>query len=106
MPESCPKVDPDPKKRRHHKSARTENSVQNGPVDKFTALTATLFVTISVFMSRGHFPATFGQLMDSFWTTCGQLVDNLWATFGQQKWAIRNVSKNQDPNLSYILGAF
>ena len=31
--------------------------MQNGPVDKFTALTATIFVTISVFMSRAHFRA-------------------------------------------------
>ena len=31
------------------------NSVQNGPIEKFTALRATIFVTISVFMSRGNF---------------------------------------------------
>ena len=47
--------------------------MQNGPVDKFTALTRTTFVTISVFMSRGHFQATSGQhlvqLLDNFWTT-------------------------------------
>ena len=29
------------------------NSVQNGPIERSTALTGTIFVTISVFMSRG-----------------------------------------------------
>ena len=29
------------------------NSVQNGPIEKFPALTATIFVNISVFMSQG-----------------------------------------------------
>ena len=36
-----------------------QNSVQNGPVDAFTALTGTIFVTISVFRSQGHFWAIF-----------------------------------------------
>ena len=31
------------------------NSVQNAPIGEFTALTATIFVTISVFMSQGNF---------------------------------------------------
>ena len=31
------------------------NSVQNGPVDRFTALTVTIFVNFSVFVSRGDF---------------------------------------------------
>ena len=55
--------------------------MQNAPIDKFTALMGTTFVTISMFMSRGHFPANFGQLMDSFWTTRGQPLGN----FGAQK---------------------
>ena len=31
--------------------------MQNAPIESSTALTGTTFVTISVFMSRGHFPA-------------------------------------------------
>ena len=31
-----------------------QNSVQNAPIGVFTALTATIFVTISVFMSQGN----------------------------------------------------
>ena len=37
------------------------NSGQNRPIERSTALTGTIFVTISVFRSRGHFWATFGQ---------------------------------------------
>ena len=36
-----------PQKRSHR------NSVQNGPIERSTALTGTIFVTISVFMSQG-----------------------------------------------------
>ena len=50
--------------------------MQNGPVDKFTALTGTIFVTISVFESRGHFRTTFGQLPDNFQATFRQLLRN------------------------------
>ena len=67
-------------------SCAHRNSVQNAPIESSTALTGTTFVTISVFMSRGHFPATFGQLLVNF-----------RATFGQQKRAIRNVSKKSRP---------
>ena len=42
-------------------SCSHQNSVQNAPIESSTALTGTTFVTISVFMSRGHFPAPFGQ---------------------------------------------
>ena len=48
------------------------NSVQNGPIEKSTALTGAIFVTISVLMSRGDFRATFGQLLVNFRTTFGQ----------------------------------
>ena len=50
------------------------NSVQNGPIDSFTALTGTVFVAISVFMSPGHFPTTFGQLLDNFGQLGGQVT--------------------------------
>ena len=43
------------------------NSVQNGPIEKFTALTGTIFVSISMFMSRGNFRAIFGQPSGNFW---------------------------------------
>ena len=126
-------------------SCSHRNSVQNGPIDKFAALTGPIFVTISVFMSQGPkvdpdpkkrhhhknvrteilcrmvrlinsqlsrgpvswsflrlcLGATLQQPSGNLWTTFGQLVDNLWATFwetfGQQKWAIRNVSKKSRP---------
>ena len=42
------------------------NSVQNGPIERSTALTGTIFVTISVFMSRGHFRTTFGKKIASW----------------------------------------
>ena len=42
-------------------SCSHRNSVQNAPIEKFTALLGTTFVNISVFMSRGNFRATFGQ---------------------------------------------
>ena len=38
-----------------------QNSGQNRPVEGSTALTGTIFVTISVFRSRGNFWAAFGQ---------------------------------------------
>ena len=37
------------------------NSGQNRPIERSTALTGTIFMTISVFGSRGLFFATFGQ---------------------------------------------
>ena len=37
------------------------NSGQNRPIERSTALMGTIFMTISVFKSRGHFWATFGQ---------------------------------------------
>ena len=40
------------------------NSVQNGPVDNFTALTVTIFVSISVLVSQddfGHWPNRMNQ---------------------------------------------
>ena len=88
------------------------NSVQNGPIGKFTALTVTTFVTISVFMSRGpqvapdpkkvvvikRFAPKFcaewsdreihsshgGNFHDNFYVyVSGQLSGNIRATFGQ-----------------------
>ena len=38
------------------------NSVRNAPIGIFTALVGTIFVTISVFMSRANFWATFGPI--------------------------------------------
>ena len=52
-------------------SCSHRNSVQNGPVDKFKALTGTIFVAMSVFMLPGYFPATFGQLLNNIWTIRG-----------------------------------
>ena len=62
------------------------NSVQNAPIGVFTALTGTISVPISVFVSgqlSGNFRATFKQLPDNFRTTSGQLPANFRATFGQ-----------------------
>ena len=39
-----------------------QNSVQNAPIGIFTALMGAIFVTISVFMSRANFWATFGPI--------------------------------------------
>ena len=46
-----PKKTPSSQKRSHR------NSGQNRPIERSTALTGTMFVTISVFVSRGHFRA-------------------------------------------------
>ena len=69
--------------------------MQNAPIGKSTALTGTIFVTISVFMSRAYFRATSRQVLHSFQATHGQLLvdfqaafrqlpDNFRATFGQR----------------------
>ena len=71
------------KKMGSSQSCSHRSSAQNGPVDKFTALTGTTFVTISVFMPRGHFPATFGKLLVNVWANLWQLSGNFHATFGQ-----------------------
>ena len=55
-------INPIPKKMSSSQKCSHQNSYQNGPVVKFTALTATIFVTISAFISWGHFGATFGEL--------------------------------------------
>ena len=47
-------LDPDGRKPRCHKVVRTEILVQNGPIEKFTALTATVFVSKS--SSGGRWP--------------------------------------------------
>ena len=39
------------------------NSGQNRPIERSTALTGTIFVTLSVFVSRGNFRAIFWQLL-------------------------------------------
>ena len=44
-------------------------SVQNGPIERATALTRTIFVTISALVIRSHFRTTFSQLLDNFRTT-------------------------------------
>ena len=48
-------------------SCSHRNSVQNAPIESSTALTATLFVNISLFMSLGN-----------FWETSGRPSGNLW----------------------------
>ena len=56
------------------------------------ALTGTIFVTISVFVSgqlSGNFRATFKQLLGDFRATSGQLPDNFRATFGKFSGNIR-----------------
>ena len=59
------------------------NSMQNAPIGIFTALTGTIFVTISMFVSRGNFQATSGPLSSNFRATSGQPLGNFRATFGQ-----------------------
>ena len=51
----------DSKKSSSQKRSR-RNSVQNAPIGIFTALMGTIFVTISVFLSRPNFWATFGPI--------------------------------------------
>ena len=57
-------------------SCSHRNSLQNGAVDKFTALIGTTFVTISNHASH----ATFRQLVGNFRATFGQPSGNLRAT--------------------------
>ena len=51
------------------------DSVQKGPANQLTALTGTIFVAISVFMSRGHFLATFGSRLPIFVTFFRELLE-------------------------------
>ena len=77
-PVSGPKSWPRSRKMSSSQSCSHRNSVQNGPVDKFTALTGTTFVTISVFMPRWPFSMAtackknFGQphMKKTFATAC------------------------------------
>ena len=65
------------------------NSGQNRPIERSTALTGTIFVTISAIVIRSHFRATFSQLLDNFRT----LPDNFRATFGPSGQQIRGKTK-------------
>ena len=65
------------------------NSGQNRPIERSTALTGTIFVTISAIVIRTHFQATFSKLLDNFRT----LPDNFRATFGPNGQRIRGKTK-------------
>ena len=63
-------------------------------VNKCTALAGTTFVTISMFVSRGHFQATFGQPSRNFQTKCMQYFGNLQVTLWQLSKAFGQISDN------------
>ena len=51
--------------------------MQNAPIGTFTALMGTIFVTISVFMSRANFWSTFGPIRSKPIGSIGQ-ADQGW----------------------------
>ena len=59
LPGYCPEIGPNAQKMSSSKKRSHRNSGQNGPVERSTALTGTIFVNISVFVSRGNFQGAF-----------------------------------------------
>ena len=74
----------DPKKSLSQKRSR-RNSVQNAPIEKFTALLGTTFVNISVFMSRANFWATFGPIGSIGSKSIGSIGSIGWAAAAWEK---------------------